>query len=198
MARAAVISLTVLLTALLVAAPAQGVPAGTPSQGPAPLAMETVAGGPHGHCVVTLPAGTQRCFDSFTDAIAFATGGAITDAPADAAKAATPAFARRIDAVGATGCPCLLGLVWVHADFAGASKGWTANSTCDTSGDVDHGVGYVGNSWNDVISSSRGYNNCQLKHWEHANWEGRSTGWLSSASYLGDAMNDETSSLQFA
>jgi hypothetical protein len=59
-------------------------------------------------------------------------------------------------------------------------------------------VGYVGNSWNDVISSSRGYNNCQLKHWEHANWEGRSTGWLSSASYLGDAMNDETSSLQFA
>jgi hypothetical protein len=71
---------------------AAGTPAATLSQG---VIVHSVGGGlaEHNastpHCTVELPSNAQRCFVHFRDAIAYATGNRVTDAPNDSRAAET-------------------------------------------------------------------------------------------------------------
>jgi hypothetical protein len=161
---------------------------------------EESAGGKH--CVYNLSTSTEQCFATFTQAIGFATGGLVTDAPADPATAAAdPTFDQRINAASsATTDPSItsavLGVSWKDAGYSGASVSWSASSGCDSDADIDWQVSYVGDTWNDIISSAKSYNNCQSKYWQNYKCWGSATSWFTSLSYFG-TMNDRASSIQF-
>jgi len=169
-----------------------------------PLALPPAAAAPDGpssgarHCVHNLSDGTEQCFATFTEAIAVATGGAVTDAPADSAKAAgDPAFAQRMDASSnVVAASAVLGISYIDAGYSGASRVWQASYGCDSSLDVDWQISNVGSTWNDKISSARSYSSCQSKYWEHAGFVGASTSWFIDSSYFG-SMNDRATSIQF-
>ena len=76
----------------------------------------------------------------------------------------------------------------------GGSKTWTASNGCDFS----HWwvVSDVGSVWNDRISSAKAYSGCiHFRHFEDINYGGAVV--TCTCYYVGDAMNDRTSSLQF-
>jgi hypothetical protein len=166
-----------------------------------PLALPSAAAAPlvssssrATHCVHDLSDRTQQCFATFTEAIAAATDGAITDAPAQPAQAvADPAFAQRLDAVASS---AVLGISWANINYSGSSVTWTASFGCDDSVDVDWQVSNVGSTWNDRISSAQSFSHCQSKYWENAGFTGQSTAWFTSASTFG-TMNDKATSIKF-
>jgi hypothetical protein len=186
-----VVSTLSLLAALLLAPLALSPAAADPpdSGGSSPAAW---------HCVHNLSDGVEQCFATFTEAIAVATGGAVTDAPADSTTAAAdPAFAQRMSASSAaTAAAAVLGISYVNSYYGGSSKVWQGSYGCDSSLDVDWQVANVGSTWNDRISSAQSYSSCQSKYWEHAYYAGASTSWFISAGSFG-TMNDRATSIQF-
>lgn len=155
-----------------------------------------------GHCVHNL--GTQRtdCFATFPEAVSFATGGLLTNAPdSPAAAAADESFEKRINAIGALAeaddvSPLAVTLSvefdWAyHQDNVGSIT-YTASSGC---ANYYWFKNYVGDGWNDRISSFRGYNSCEANHYENADLGGTSTGFLATASVMSNGMNNETSSI---
>jgi hypothetical protein len=150
------------------------------------------------------------CYDTFTAAIAAATGGRITDAPADSRVAMNDErFVARVygdkkkepqtgdekkEAIQPR-IHGIIGTIFYQSDFDSSSATWSAES-CDDSGSIDWEVEYVGDDWNDNFESARGGNNCQMKVWEHRNFQGASTQWFWAMAWLG-VLQDEGSSLQF-
>ncbi|TDB81360.1 hypothetical protein E1264_32835 [Actinomadura sp. KC216] len=147
----------------------------------------------------------MTCYDTFTQAVTDATNGKITNAPRDAATAvASKTFNDRINAVAqvkgrsaAGAAATVIEISFEHRDAGGSSLTWETSSGCNDSGGVEWQVGNVSGWWNDRISSFRTYARCQGKHWEHSNFRGASTGFWNSTSYIGNAMNDRTSSIQW-
>ncbi|MGA2929299.1 MAG: hypothetical protein ABSG43_25580 [Solirubrobacteraceae bacterium] len=94
----------------------------------------------------------------------------------------------------------VLGIEYVDANWQGSTFTWTGNHTCaSTLSDIDYYVpSLVPYGWNDVISSFDSYSNCWTKLFENANFTGATYGFADSTSYVGDAMNDRASSIQFS
>src|SRR4051812_29446336 len=160
-----------------------------------------------GHCVIDLSSSSReaKCFRSLRAAVMSATGGRVTDTPNDVKTAmASTHLARELNAAsgraGRLAVSYVLGIEYQHANWQGATLTFTGNAPCTTTiNDVDYSVpsiGYLG--WNDVISSFRSFSNCWTKDYEHDNFGGASVGFVGSLSYIGDAMNDRTSSVQFS
>jgi hypothetical protein len=68
-------------------------------------------------------------------------------------------------------------------------------TACDTDADAD-GDFALPSAWNDRISSFQGFSNCQIKLYEHGDLTGTSYGPTTSTNYVGDAINDKTSSVR--
>jgi hypothetical protein len=160
--------------------------------------------------VVDLSEDTTTCFDTFTAALAEATGGRIDDAPATADEASTDEqLDARIDApfVGELTFGVepkepvkefVLSIEYAARDFGGSANIFTGSSGCTAADDtVDFSVAFVGNDWNDIISSFRTFSGCRVKHYEHRDFGGASLPYQTTQDYIGDAMNDQTSSLQW-
>jgi hypothetical protein len=183
------------LAALLIAGSAL---AATPAQARVPQRT---------HCVADVTGvRPQACYTTFAAAIRYATGGRVTDAPATAVEAVLDAaFGARLDAAGAASLRAgaqtsnvVISIEYVDSGFGGADQIWTANKGCPDNNlnDVDHSVTSVG--WSeDQISSFKGYSNCWVTHFENRNFGGASIGPNSSMSYIGAAMDDRTSSIQW-
>lgn len=159
----------------------------------APTAAAEPAAGQQ-HCVMHLSKvgkSTDTCYDTFTEAIADATNGKITDAPASADSVAGDAgFAARLNAAGAKkGSPqanaaaggTVIGIEWIHSLWKGSS--WTAEADygCDNNwNQLDWLQDNLGGTWlNDEISSfdtrfSGTYGDCIAVHYEHAYFYGAS------------------------
>ena len=185
----AAIAALVMLTALLGVPPAE-------ASGPTPGSA-----GPAGNCVLRLDrtgtAGAPVCFDSFQAAIAFATGGVVTDAPASAGSAATdPAFAARLATAGPA-ASAVLGLEYADINFGGGSLTLSAPAGCDNSSDVDWQFASLPASWNDRISSFRSFSNCIQRLYRDVNFGVALTPATTSMSWVGSAANDRASSIRF-
>lgn len=174
------------------------------------------------HCVISATDKSSKCYSSFTDAIAAATGGQILDAPADARLAIRDeAFVARINEVAAAHGPKEAASVVVHAgasnDTAGPEavhpdttvvlainyldlnfSGSTLTFTAPTGCAWNHSYSWsnLGSAWNDQISSFRAFSNCNERLWVDANFGGNFEDGT-SVSYVGDWMNDRGSSVQF-
>jgi hypothetical protein len=167
------------------------------------------------HCVTDLskPNTPATCYDTFTAAIAAATGGRITDAPADSRVAMNDErLLARVYNTGDTRKEKIqtddkkkggiqprifgiIGTIFYQSDFESSSATWSAES-CDDTTSIDWQVAYVGDDWNDDFESARGGNNCQMKVFEHRDFQGASSPWFWESAWLG-VLQDEGSSLQF-
>ncbi|RKS79015.1 hypothetical protein BZB76_0453 [Actinomadura pelletieri DSM 43383] len=150
------------------------------------------------NCVVHLSSNNSvKCFDTFTEAIADATAGRITNAPRDARSAmADSGLDRRLNGLGTAGPGIVLAIEYADSDYAGRHNIYTGSAGCDNDDGVEWRVESLG-SFNDMITSFRNYADCQANHYEHIDFEGASTGWLNDTPNIGEAMNDQTSSIQW-
>jgi hypothetical protein len=186
------------------AAPAGGPAAVAPAQagGPAPEAATAEPAAPGAaapHCV--LAAGdrqTPRCYATFPAAIAAATGGRVTTAPASAAAAVQDAaFTAALEAP-TTLASVVVGIEYADVNYGGGTLSMTAPGRCDYSMDVDYRFPYLPSSWNDRISSFRSYSNCAQQLFRGTSFSGGAlTNIVSSMSYVGSAANDQASSVTF-
>jgi hypothetical protein len=176
------------------------------ASGPAQAVEKRPAVVRYQHCVVDVSGqAATACFDSFTEAISQATGGRVTDAPTDPWAAATDAgldatlnaAAERSSLIG-TGADTVISIEYLDRNFDGGTQIWSAGGGCnDTLNNVDHEAGDV--TWVvNQISSWRSYANCWVKHYENPNFGGDSIGYLPTRSYIGDAMDDRTSSIRWS
>jgi hypothetical protein len=141
--------------------------------------------------------GIQDCFATFALAMADLSDGTLGfDANVETltqAQAATLGF----PIVAASSSPYVLAIVYDNANYGGSSLTFTASGPCDTNADVDWQNANIGSTWNDRISSFKSYSDCQTKIFENANFGGASYGSVSNTTYVGDAMNDRTTSIKW-
>lgn len=183
---------------------------------------EKAGDGPR-HCVSTVGAGEAQqpkmeCFSTFRAAISDATGGRVADAPTNASElAADRALQKRIFAapresdaadsgrlspmsVGGNdvvGCCNVLSVEYEHAGFRGNTLTYRIKGRpCDGDRGLEAAVVYVGDKWNDEISSYVGSGRCQVKHYQHRDYEGSSTRLKQQDNNMG-VFNDETSSIKW-
>ena len=66
-------------------------------------------------------------------------------------------------------------------------------------GAADWQLCWIGGNWNDRISSFKGYNTCEVDHFEHADFKGAHTGWVTQTPSMMDhtGLNNMTSSLKW-
>lgn len=152
------------------------------------------------HCVGSVSSNAVSCYSTFREAIAFATGGAITDAPDARAALADDGFARRINALAIRpNVDVLIGIDYVDINFQGNTFTWTSFIGCD--GDpntMDFSTASLSPfRWNDVISSFHSFSSCQTVLFENDNFGGATTQKAVDLAGLGAAMNDRASSIQW-
>jgi hypothetical protein len=153
---------------------------------------------PGENCVVQLskesstPAGI-KCFGSFTEAVRFATGGTISNAPANAADAVkSPSFTAALAASGQKGAGSrqhpraprsaaatgiIIGIEYDLANYGsgGSSLTFFGSAPCTvTTGDIDYQVD-LPTTWWDRISSFQTFNVCWAKHYYLQGYGGTST-----------------------
>lgn len=180
------------------------------SGGPAP--------GPANNCVVDVtgrantPA-TEHCFSTFTEAIRFATDGAITDAPATAVEGVEdPALNALLGssekstgtepAPAADGALLVIGIEYEHINYGGASYTFRGPRRCTTpTTDVDYSLNLPRNWW-DRISSFKNYANCYTNHYAYTNFIPPATGYLNDRPVMpiinGRNFNDDARSIRWS
>lgn len=162
------------------------------------------------HCVVRLAErGRTSCHRTFRQAIADATGGRVANAPLDPATAVSDqTFNQHLNSTAggkkharvAVQESIVVSVEYEHADYGGSSRVFTGTHLCTaTTGDVDFvysNLAAVG--FDDTISSFMTFGNCFVSHFENPDFGGIRTGFEPTRSYIGDLMNDRTSSLQWS
>lgn len=165
---------------------------------------------PERHCVVHLgERGRTSCHRTFRQAIADATGGRVADAPLDPAAALSDqTFNHHLDSTAdgkkharvAVQDAIVVSVEYEHADYGGSSRVFTGTHPCTaTTGDVDFvysNLAAVG--FDDTISSFMTFGNCFVSHFENPDFGGIRTVFEPTRSYIGDLMNDRSSSLQWS
>ena len=152
------------------------------------------------HCALAAGAGQPlRCFATFREAVALATGGRVTTAPASPAAAAQdPAFTAAIEAPATTYASYLLGYEYSDLNWTGGSLALYGSGRCDASSDADFRFPSMPSGWNDRISSFRSYNNCAQQLFRGTNFSGGALTYIvTNMSYVGSAANDQASSVTF-
>ena len=91
----------------------------------------------------------------------------------------------------------LLGRFYDQAGRTGPYLDIFASGPCDTNADLDWAVSNIGTAWNDRVSSFQGYSQCEIRVYENDSFSGASFGPSAGVDYVGDAMNDRTTSMRF-
>lgn len=144
------------------------------------------------------------CFDTVADALAYATGNAISLPKTASTKDAVQAL-RHAEPIQPSAFPIatyVVGTYWQDGSRGGSSYVVVGNQMC---GGVHYGIQDIsaqwGGAWNDSISSAEGFANCnRVELYEHVNYNNWLYGSGGGVQYcypycasLG-AMNDRTSS----
>lgn len=152
------------------------------------------------HCWFNVSTGAHACHQNFAAVISDLSSDRITTA----AEAGTmtdrqrAGIARPVSGAGGARATYVLGTVYADAGYAtsGGTYTFTSSSDCDTNPDVDYQVAVMPAGWNDRISSFKSYGRCATKLWENT-FSGASYGFTVNSSYVGGAINDRASSIQF-
>ncbi|GHF54274.1 hypothetical protein GCM10010218_39400 [Streptomyces mashuensis] len=165
------------------------------------------------HCAINTDNGDKACFSTYREAITYGTKGRVTDAPNDTRAAAQdhklqerlngprsqhgtklanntrPATAPS----GAAPEQRVLGTVYRDKDFGGGSLTFTGSVGC---GWRYPEFATLASDWNDTISSTAS-GQCDVTLYQHDNFRGFSQTYRGNVPYVGDAMNDQASSVSF-
>src|SRR5262249_19000589 len=99
------------------------------------------------------------------------------------------------EGVGST----VIGFDYVDANSGGAVlTSWGSRNCTGPIDDLDARFSSMPGGWNDIISSTQSAAICWQKLWEHINQGGAALGFQGTTGYVGDAMNDRTSSIDFS
>jgi len=178
------------------------------------LAAPATNQGPLQHCVMKLAPLRpgqhtsdilgSSCYQTFAEAIAAATGGRVhlasTIRPQDLTQAMlnTGLNATSQSASNVTNTQYVLSVEYWDWHDSGAT--WTPTGSAPCSSSIGYNVSYVGNTWNDQISSATGYSGCNhVKHWDNSGFKGSNIMCTNSSStcWTMGAMNDHTSSIEW-
>jgi hypothetical protein len=205
---AAAAPLVLALTGPATAAPSAGTAESATAAAPAPATAAP-------HCAVIAGSATPHCFATFRAAVAYGTGGRVTDAPVSARTAATDAtFTRKMGALPATAvktaatsgttpataaaASVLLGVEYADANYLGASVSFFGATRCDNSSDADFRFASMPAGWNDRITSFKSFSNCAQQLFRSTSFTGGSlTIIIVNLANVGSAANDQASSLTF-
>jgi len=133
------------------------------------------------------------CFSTFSQAIEFATDGRVI-LPEDATPE-TVTDEEINGSIGDIGTTYVIGIEYEHSNYNGYTYTFTNSVTCNG---YTHSFSRITGWWNDRISSARAYSDCNHSiHYEHSNFGGATRDCGTACSYIGDAMNDRTSSLKW-
>lgn len=170
-------------------------------------AQANAAGEARDHCVSNLSTGETACFGTFRDAVAHGTNGQVTDAPLSAhGAAADRALTARLTGpqTSATGqaAAYVLSIEFQlsNYDHDGNSHAFTGPRPCLEDGKRDYLINDIRDYdpwWNDRISSFRGYNTCDVNHYEHQVKNGGLTTGPKGAMATMGAMDNKTTGLTF-
>ncbi|MFB8441547.1 hypothetical protein ACFC7A_21120 [Streptomyces niveus] len=157
------------------------------------------------HCVVNVSTGAQSCYTSFTDAVAKATGGRVTDAPDDSRAAMSDSrLLNRLNArpttKAGTGAAALapISIMYKDADFRGDSLIYQGEFDCSpTLTDINYTVELIRADFNDEIGSYRAFRGCRLSLFEHRGWAGGLIGFAGDRTDLG-ILDDKASSIRWS
>ncbi|MEU4407448.1 hypothetical protein AB0F88_23230 [Streptosporangium sp. NPDC023963] len=194
---------------LIASVPAPAGAVATPGE-PAPT--------PANNCVVDVigglnEPGTEHCFPTFTEAIRFATDGAVTDAPPSAVEgvddpvldALLGSSEKSADAEAtpaAAGTLMIIGIEYEHINYRGASYTFRGSRSCTgPTTNIDYSVNLPRHWW-DRISSFRNYSNCFTNHYAYTNFLPPATGYLNDRAVMpiinGRNFNDDARSIRWS
>ncbi|WP_433516858.1 hypothetical protein ACQP2T_15670 [Nonomuraea sp. CA-143628] len=143
------------------------------------------------------------CYDTATEALKDASGGAITDAPADGKGIGSPEFVAKIKAhndsvprIRATGASAdyIIGSVFQLEWYEGESLYISGPSTCPD-GDVYYDTDFTGTWWDNRTSSAQSYYSCYGLLWQFV-YSGSYEHVVGNAPTLG-AFDNKTTSVEF-
>ena len=171
--------------------------------------VSTVGTRPRGgrSCVSAISSRQIRCYDTYREAIAVATGGRVVDAPLRASDAVgNIALEAAIDSAGAavqqkttaTTLESTVPLVTEYADpdFGGNSLTLYGTAACTDNGKSNI-LDVMPDGWDNIVSSYRTFNGCQARHFAEQGRRGKSTSWqVGGQPYIGDDLNDQTRSVE--
>jgi hypothetical protein len=199
-----------LLTALTVAGCA--IDPADPGEGQARAELTASKPATARHCVMSVESGALSCFATFPEAVAVATAGRIVDAPSDARAAVRdPAFLKRVDALPPlaadhaaflnttfVGMGVVLGIEFSDAGWGGSTLQFATPLGCDGNhATIDAQVAVMPAGWNDEISSFHSPGTCQQILYADGGFSGQRTPKTNNMLYVGDAMNDQASTIRF-
>jgi hypothetical protein len=137
-----------------------------------------------------------ECFSSFADAISAATDGTVWVSRRDDLRTQLEAATQQLHDGVVTTSSFVLAIDYVDAGFGGQSLTWTGTGACSSS--TSFGAGSMPSGWDNVVSSTRGFSNCNSNIlWENTNFTGAQVTCHPDCSNVGPAMNDRTSSRQW-
>ncbi|MEU3571141.1 hypothetical protein AB0E96_22385 [Kitasatospora sp. NPDC036755] len=123
------------------------------------VAQPAATGSTAGHCVVSAEGGQSHCFGTYREAIKFATGGRVADAPLSAAAAARDsAFADKLNSPDGIDL-MVLGTIYDDFFFEGQSITYTGPHGCYNGNAADYSFDIAAPLTNHVYSL-RPYANC--------------------------------------
>ncbi|MET7638485.1 hypothetical protein [Streptomyces sp. NPDC005438] len=157
------------------------------------------------HCVVSTSGGAPQCYASFTEAVERATGGRVTDAPADAREAVRDDdFRTRTRQLAGSRAAqedgeVIQGTFFEDSGYGGADLTIYGEGLCDGDKDSrDWRLDQLPEGWDDRITSLQPWSNCEV--WLHSEPElnGDKDGpFKSQTPDIGSIMNDRTRSIGF-
>lgn len=132
------------------------------------------------------------CYDTFAEALAAGSGGAIQVSSSTTPAQLTDAMVT--DSAPTAGNDTLIGTEWTSTGFSGSSASYYAPDSC--AGTV-YAVAYVGDTWNDDFESGKGFGGCDAnKKFQHSNFGGTVLTCTPNCSDYG-ALRNEVSSLKW-
>jgi hypothetical protein len=148
------------------------------------------AGAMSGHCVIKLRPGlnkaaAQSCFGTFTEALSYASGGVVTDAPAKATS--SEALTAKIEAANTAAlnphagqaAPLVIGIEFSEPSGAGWTLTLSGTVSCTfATSDIDYSLDLPSVAW-DQISSFTSFNVCYSDHYFLQNFGLPRTGFFS-------------------
>ncbi|MFJ7911944.1 hypothetical protein [Kitasatospora sp. NPDC096204] len=148
------------------------------------VAQPAASGASNRHCVVNADGGQSKCFGTYREAIGYATGGHVTDAPLSAAAAARDtAFAEELNSSAGLSNLVVLGTIYQDFFFEGESVTFTGPHDCYNGNSADYSFDIPAPLTNHVYSL-RPYANC----WFNLFTGTQATGYA-SPSYKGETVS---------
>ncbi len=113
----------------------------------------------------------SACFDTFTEAISYATRGRVVLDPSVRPEQITDELLERMEEPGTPGAQVVIGIDWDYTYYGGSSYTWVVSlSGCSPT--VQYQVSSMPSGWNDRVSSARAYSNCSFYHYKDINYNG--------------------------